>query len=116
MKLEGIIRNLSTNPKLIMIPAKIYYSEIFVLFRQVRLKDKYPNFEVGLKCIQLIVKWHYSLYAIVNDQLSALELAITPDMGHGWASDVALSNIHERSSLTSRFLLYKNTKVSIKTP
>ena len=58
----------------------------------------------------------YSLYAIVNDRLSALELAITPDMGHGWASDVALSNIHERSSLTSRFLLYKNTKVSIKTP
>ena len=58
---------------------------------------------------------HYSLYAIVNDQLSALELAITPNMGHGWASDVALSNIHERSSLTSRFLLYKNTKVSIKT-
>ena len=34
-------------------------------------------------------------------------------MGHGWASDVALSNTHERSSLTSRFLLYKNTKVSI---
>ena len=58
----------------------------------------------------------YSLYAIVNDRLSALELAITPDMDHGWASDVALSNIHERSSLTSRFLLYKNTKVSIKTP
>ena len=31
------------------------------------------------------------------------------DMGHGWASDVALRNIHERCSLTSRFLLYKNT-------
>ena len=62
------------------------------------------------------LQWHYSLYDIVNDRLSALELAITPDMGHGWASDVALSNIHERSSLTSRFLLFKNTKVSIKTP
>ena len=59
---------------------------------------------------------HYSLYAIVNDRLSVLELAITPDMGHGWASDVALSNIHERSLLTSCFLLYKNTTVSIKTP
>ena len=35
-------------------------------------------------------------------------------MGHGWASDVMLSNIHECSSLTSRFLLYKNTKFSIK--
>ena len=45
-----------------------------------------------------------------------LELAITQNMGHGWASDVALSNIHKRSSLTSRFFLYKNTKVSIKTP
>ena len=58
----------------------------------------------------------YSLYAIVNDRLSALELAITPDMGHGWASDVALSNIQKHSSLTSHFLLYKNTKDSIKTP
>ena len=34
-------------------------------------------------------------------------------MGHGWASDVALSNIHERYSLTSPFLLYKNKKASI---
>ena len=57
-----------------------------------------------------------SLYAIVNDRLSALELAITPDMGHGWTGDVALSNIHERYSLTSPFLVYKNKKVSIKTP
>ena len=33
--------------------------------------------------------------AIVNDRLSALELVITADMGHdGWASDIALSNIH----------------------
>ena len=56
------------------------------------------------------------LHFLVNDRLSALELAITPDMGHGWASDVALSNIHERYSLISRFLLYKNKKVSIKTP
>ena len=39
-----------------------------------------------------------TVYAIVNDRLSAFELAITPNMGHdGWASDVALSNIHERS-------------------
>ena len=47
-----------------------------------------------------------TVYAIVNDRLSALELAITPDMGHdGWASDVALSNIHERSLITRRFHL-----------
>ena len=33
--------------------------------------------------------------AIANDRLSALELAITPDMGHdGSANDVTLSNIH----------------------
>ena len=55
--------------------------------------------------------------AIVNDQWSALELAITADMGHdGWANVVTLSNIHERSSFTSRFHLYKNTKVSMETP
>ena len=58
-----------------------------------------------------------TVYAIVNDRLSALELAITPDMGHdGWASDVALSTIHERSLITRRFHLYKNTKVSMETP
>ena len=57
-----------------------------------------------------------TLYAIVNDRLSVLELAKTLDMGHRWASDVTLSNIHERYSLTSPFLLYKNKKVSIKTP
>ena len=54
--------------------------------------------------------------AIVNDQLSALELAITPDMGHGWASDVAHSNIHERYLFTLLFNLYKNTKVSMDSP
>ena len=55
--------------------------------------------------------------AIVNDQFSALELAITPDMGHdGWANVVTLSNIRERSLFTSRFHLYKNTKVSMETP
>ena len=55
--------------------------------------------------------------AIVNDRLGALELAITPDMGHdGWANVVTLSNIHERSLSTSRFHLYKNTKVSMETP
>ena len=54
--------------------------------------------------------WHIDCSAIVNDQLSALELAITPDMGHGWASDVAHSNIHERYLLTLLFNLYKNTK------
>ena len=33
--------------------------------------------------------------AIVNDQLSALELAITPHMGYdGWDNVVTLSNIH----------------------
>ena len=37
-----------------------------------------------------------TVYAIVNNRLSALELAITLDMGHdGWASDVTLGNIHE---------------------
>ena len=44
--------------------------------------------------------------AIVNDRLSALELATTPDMGHdGWASDVTLSNIHERSFIYIAFSL-----------
>ena len=51
--------------------------------------------------LQLIVNNGATVYAIVNDRLSALELAITADMGHdGWASDVALSNIHERSLFT----------------
>ena len=56
-----------------------------------------------------------TVYAIVNDRLSALdlELAITPDMGHDrWANDVTLSNIHERSFFTSHFYFCKNTKVS----
>ena len=58
-----------------------------------------------------------TVYAIVHDRLSALELAVTPDMGHdGWASVVTLCNIHESSLLTSRFHLYKNTKVSMETP
>ena len=53
--------------------------------------------------------------AIVNNRLSPLELAITPDMGHdGLASDVALSNIHGRSLFTRRFHL--NKKVSVETP
>ena len=30
-------------------------------------------------------------------------IAITPNMGHGWASDVALSSIHERYLFTSLF-------------
>ena len=38
-----------------------------------------------------------------------LELAITPNMGHGWASDVALSNFRERYLFRSLFILYKNT-------
>ena len=55
-----------------------------------------------------------TVYAIVNDRLSALEVAITPDMGHdGWATDVTLSKIHDRSLFTSLFHLYKNTKVSM---
>ena len=38
-------------------------------------------------------------------------------MGHdGWANVITLSNIHERSLFTSRFHLYKNTKVSMETP
>ena len=63
---------------------------------------------------QSIVNNGATVYAI---RLSAIGLAITPDMGHdGWASDVALSNIHERSLITRRFHLYKNTKVSMGTP
>ena len=58
-----------------------------------------------------------TVYAIINDRLSPLELAITPDMGHDvWAKDITLRNIHERSLFTSRFHLYKNTKVSMETP
>ena len=58
-----------------------------------------------------------TVYAIVNDRLSTLELAITPNMGHdGWASGVTLSYIHECSLFTSSFYLYKNTKVSMETP
>ena len=34
----------------------------------------------------------------------------------GSASDVALSNIHERSLITRCFHLYKNTKLSVETP
>ena len=49
--------------------------------------------------------------AIVNDRLSALELALTSDMGHdGWA------NVVTRSLSISRLHLYKNTKVSMETP
>ena len=49
---------------------------------------------------QSIVYNGATVYAIVNDRLNTLELAITLDMGHdGWASDVALSNIHERFSM-----------------
>ena len=41
-----------------------------------------------------------TVYAIVGDRLSALELARTPDMGHnGWANDVTLSHIHDRAFL-----------------
>ena len=70
-----------------------------------------------LKIRFLVAILGFYVYAIVNDRLSALELAITPDMGHdGWANDVTLSNILERSLFTLRFLLYKNSKVSIETP
>ena len=60
-----------------------------------------------------------TVYAIINDWLSTLELAITPNIGHdGWTNDVTLSNIHERSLFTSRFQLYnyRNTKASMETP
>ena len=47
-----------------------------------------------------------TVYAIVNNRLGALELAITPNIGHdGWANVVTLSNIHERSLFISRFHL-----------
>ena len=66
---------------------------------------------------QSIVNNGATVCAIVNDRLNALELAITPDMGHdGWANDVTLSNIHERSLFIRRFRLYKNSKVSMETP
>ena len=42
-------------------------------------------------------------------------MLITPDMCQGWASEVALSNIHEQYLLTSRFHLDKNKKVSMET-
>ena len=72
---------------------------------------------ISIKNAQLIVNNGATVYAIVNDQLSALELAITQDMGHdGWANDVTLSNIHMRSLFTSRFHLYKNTEVSMEIP
>ena len=91
------------------------------------LKDEYPNFEVGLKCILMVFPYLLlcsyinenngaTVYALVHDHLSALELPTTPDMGHdGWASFVTLNNIHERSIFTSCFHLYKNTKVSMET-
>ena len=54
--------------------------------------------------------------AIVNNRLSALELATTPDVGNdGWANEVTLSYIHERSLFRSRFHLYKKTKESMET-
>ena len=53
------------------------------------LKDKYHNLEVGLKFIPMVFPYLLLcsyINEIVNDQLSALDLAITPDMGHdGWA-------------------------------
>ena len=52
-----------------------------------------------------------TVYAIVNDHLSALELAIAPNMGHdGWVNVVTLSNTHERSLFTSRFHIYIRTQ------
>ena len=67
------------------------------------------------KRVQAIINNGAAVYAIFDDRLSALKLAITPDMGHdGWASVVMLSNIHEHSLFTSRFHLYKNTKVTDK--
>ena len=57
---------------------------------------------------------YVSSHVLFNDRLSALELAKTLDMGHGWASDVTLSNIHERSSLTSRFVYIRIQKSVLK--
>ena len=75
-----------------------------------------------VSCLTLVCAGLYALngatvYAIFNDRLSALELAITLDMGDGgWANDVTLSYIHERSLFISRFHLYKHTNVSMETP
>ena len=87
------------------------------LFVSAVLKDKYPYFEVGFKCILMVFSYILlcsyinengdTVYAIVNDRFNALELAITPDMGHdGWANDVTLSNIHGRSLFTSRLFSF----------
>ena len=105
-------------------PRALFYAE---RYNYHFLKDKYPNFEVGLKCILMVYlclgrflrvrSFCATFYAIVNDRLSALEIAITPNMSHdGWANVVTLSNIHERSLFTSRLHLYKNTEVSMETP
>ena len=63
-------------------------------------------------CSSLIFNNGATGYAIVNDRLSALELAITLGMGHdGWVNVVTLSNIHDSSLFTSHFHLFKNTEV-----
>ena len=48
-------------------------------------------------------RFKHCLYrAIVNNRLSALVLALTPNIGHySWANDVTLSNIHKRSLFLS---------------
>ena len=58
---------------------------LLVISNKPLLKDKYPNFEVGLKCILMVFPYLFlcsyingtTVFAIVNDQLSTLELAIT---------------------------------------
>ena len=66
-------------------------------------RDTVSSVEIYILMFVAIIDLHIDCSAIVNDQLSALELAITPNMGHGWASDVALSNIHERYLFRSLF-------------
>ena len=78
--------------------------------------DRFSDCSRLLNCLHREQSEKYCIdrSAIVNDRLSALQLAIAPDMGHdGWANDVTLSNIHERYLFTSRFHLYENTKVSM---
>ena len=55
------------------------------------LKYKYPNFEVGLKCILMVLPYNgATVYAIVNDRFSVLELAITQEMGVPPLNDLAV--------------------------
>ena len=77
--------------------------ECYLALRHWPTRDPYLSYSLVIASSNALNRSHIDCSAIVNDQLSALELAITPNMGHGWASDVALSNIHERYLFTWLF-------------